>query len=84
MSYPEMPPVELLNQLAPDVKDYFLNKVNNYYRYQQAIENRTDVLHSLSLGHSYYFRNPEGKICVLNDLQPEDVATIKRLTKENK
>lgn len=38
MSYPEISPVDLLNQLAPDVKEYLLNKVNRYYKEQREEE----------------------------------------------
>lgn len=64
MSYSEIPPVELLNQLAPDVRDYCLNKVNTYYRNKRDSE--TDVLHWISSGKPYYYKDPTGKTCVIN------------------
>lgn len=71
MNYPDIPPVELLNQLAPDVKEYYLNKANTYYREKR--EREAGILQLISSGKSFYYTDPTGKTCVLKSF----------LTKEN-
>lgn len=63
MSYPEIPPVELLSQLAPDVREYCLKKVNTYYRDKRNFEE--EIANLTSLSKPFYYKNPAGKICVL-------------------
>lgn len=78
MSYPDTPPVELLNQLAPDVKEYCLNKVNKYYRNKRDSETRANILHLISSGEPFYYTGPTGKTYVLRGAGDKDIETIKK------
>lgn len=82
MNYPEIPPVELLRQLAPDVREYCLNKVNTYYREERNKEYQKYISHLISSGRPFYYTGPTGKPCVLRGVKPEDVEAIKILTKK--
>lgn len=62
MSYPEIPPVDLLNQLAPDIKEYLLNKVNRYYKEQREEEDKQGLNNILSSGRGFTYKGPDGKL----------------------
>lgn len=62
MSYPEIPPMDLLNQLAPDVKEYLLNKVNRYYKEQREEEDKQALNNILSSGRGFTYKGPDGKL----------------------
>lgn len=62
MSYPEIPPADLLNQLAPDVKEYLLNKVNRYYKEQREEEYKQGLNNILSSGRGFTYKGPDGKL----------------------
>lgn len=75
MNYPEIPPVELLSQLAPDVREYCLNKVNTYYRNKRDRE--VGISQWISSGRPFYYTSPTGKPCVLRDVNLKDIEAIK-------
>lgn len=62
MSYPEIPSMDLLNQLAPDVKEYLLNKVNRYYKEQREEEDIQGLNNILSSGRGFTYKGPDGKL----------------------
>lgn len=62
MSYPEIPPVGLLNQLDSDVKEYLLNKVNHYYKEQREEEDKQRLDNILSSGRGFTYKGPDGKL----------------------
>lgn len=62
MSYPDIPPMNLLNQLEPDVKEYLLNKVNRYYKEQREEEYKQKFNNILSSGQGFTYKSPDGKL----------------------
>lgn len=88
MSYPDIPPLELLNQLAPDVKEYFLDKVNRYYRKQAdeeiKEERKREVENFLRSTEDRTFTDAEGKTVIIRHAMPEDIKALKNYLKETK
>ena len=85
MNYPDIPPLELLNQLAPDVKEYFLDKASRYYRKQAEEEikeeRRREVENFLRSTETRTFTDTEGKVTIIKHVMPEDIKAIKKLLK---
>lgn len=83
MNYPDIPPLELLNQLAPNVKKYLLNKVNRYYEEEIKEEHRREVEDFISSSETHTFTDIDGKIITIEPVQFKDIKAIEKLAKED-